>query len=173
MKRFLAICGLFAALSLSGTAIADAAIKIGVVDFQKALNSVNEGKNAKKNLETEFKRKQKQLDIQQKELEGLKNELQAQAAVLSQDKLQMKQGEFQKKFITLRQKAGEYQQEMMKKEAELSNRILGKLKTIVAEIGSKESFTLIVERSNDPVLYVDSSKEDLTDRVIKAYNKKF
>ena len=164
--------GLMLALTISGTAVADAALKIGVVDFQQALNSVDEGKTAKKQLEAEFKRKQKQLDIQQKELETLKNDLQAQAAVLSQAKLQKKQGEFQKKFLDLRQKAGAFQQEMLKKEAELSDKILGRLKTIVEEIGSKEGFTLIIEKSNDPVLYVES-KDDLTARVIKVYNKKY
>ena len=102
----------------------------------------------------------------------MKNDLQQQAAVLSQDKLKTKQGQFQQKFLALRKKAGEYQQEMMKKEAELSNKILGRLKDIVVTIGQKEGFTLIIEKSNDPVLYVES-KDDLTDRVIKTYNKKF
>ncbi len=172
MRRILILAGLLLTMTVSGTAVADAALKIGVVNFQQALNSVNEGKTAKSKLEAEFKRKQKQLDIQQKELEALKNDLQQQAAVLSQDKLQAKQQEFQKKFLALRQKAGEYQQEMLKKESELSAKILGRLKTIVDEIGGKEDFTLIVEKSNDPVLYV-KSKDDLTQRVIKIYNKKY
>lgn len=172
MKRFLFLCGLMLIMAVSGTAVAEAAIKIGVVDFQMALNQVDEGKSAKKALESEFKRKQKQLDIQQKELEGLRDELQQQAAVLSKDQLEEKQGEFKQKFTTLRQKANEYQQEMLKKEAELSGKILGRLKDIVGDIGRKEGFTLIVEKSNDPVLYVES-KHDLTDRVIKTYNQKY
>jgi outer membrane protein len=173
MKRFSILCGLFIImLAVSSTAVAQAALKIGVVDFQTALNQVNEGKSAKKNLEAEFKRKQKQLDIQQKELENMKNDLQKQAAVLPQEKLQAKQGEFQQKFLALRQKAGEYQKEMMQKEAELSGKILGRLKEIIGDIGQKEDFTLIVEKSNDPVLYVES-KHDLTSRVIKAYNSKY
>jgi len=176
MKRLLMVMGMIGVMAvsgaISGTAVADAALKIGVVDFQKALNSVNEGKTAKKKLESEFKRKQKQLDIQQKELESMKIKLQEQAIVLSQDQLKAKQGEFQQKFMAFRKKATEYQQEMLKKESDLSGRILGRLKAIVGNIGKSEGFTLIVERSNDPILYVDS-KDDLTDRVVKAYNKKY
>lgn len=172
MKRFLTIIGLIFIIACSGTVVADAALKIGVVNFQKALNSVDEGKEAKKNLESEFKKKQKQLDIQQKELEAMRQELQEQAMVLPQDKLKAKQEDFQNKFLEFRKKAAEFQQEMVQREAELSTKILGRLKTIVEDIGKKEDYTLILEESGDPVLYVES-KDDLTDRVIKAYNKKY
>lgn len=172
MKQVFIIGFLLLGLTVGGPLAAATDLKIGVVDFQKSLNTVNEGKAAKKKLEADFKRKQKQLEIQQKELEKMKQELQNQAIVLSEDKLRAKQTEFQQKFLDLRKKAVEYQQEMAKQEAELSNKILGKLKTIVEEIGKKEGFTLIVERSGDPVLYV-GGKEDLTDRVVKIYNKKY
>jgi len=171
MKRFLTIVGLIVIVACSGTAVADAALKIGVVNFQKALNSVDEGKAAKKKLESDFKKKQKQLDIQQKELETMRQELQEQAVVLPQDKLQAKQENFQNKFLAFRKKAAEFQQEMVRRESELSSKILGRLKTIVEGIGKKEDYTLILEQSGDSVLYVES-KDDLTDRVIKAYNKK-
>lgn len=172
MKRLLIISGLFLAMAFSGSAVADAALKIGVVNFQKALNSVNEGKTAKKELESEFKKKQKKLDIQQKELEKMRQTIQEQAVVLSPEKLQQKQEEFQKKFLEFRQKAGEFQQEMVKRESELSNKILTRLTEIVEGIGKRDGYTLIVEKSNDPVLYVES-KDDLTDQVIKVYNKKY
>lgn len=172
MKRFVTIIGLIFIIACSGTAVADAALKIGVVNFQKALNSVDEGKEAKKNLENDFKKKQKQLDIQQKELEAMRQELQEQAVVLPQDKLQAKQEDFQNKFLAFRKKAAEFQQEMVKRESELSSKILNRLKTIVEDIGKQEEYTLILEESGDPVLYVES-KDDLTDRVIKAYNKKY
>lgn len=172
MKRFSIVVGLLFVFAISGTAIADAAITIGVVDFQKALNSVAEGKTAKKRLESEFKKKQKQLDIQQKELESMKEKLQEQSVILSREQLQQKQGDFQEKFLAFRKKATEYQQEMLQKEAELSGKILTRLREIVQDIGQKEGYTLIVEKSNDPILYVES-KTDLTDRVVSVYNKKY
>ena len=172
MKRFAMIFGLILIVACSGTAFADIALKIGVVNFQKALNTVDEGKKAKENLENDFKKKQKQLDIQQKELESMRKELQEQAVVLPQDKLQQKQEDFQNKFMAFRKKAAEFQQEMVKQESELSSKILGRLKEIVEDIGKKENYTLILEESGDPVLYVQS-KDDLTDRVIKVYNDKY
>ena len=172
MKQFITLSLFVLAIVAAGPVSAANDLKIGVVDFQKSLNSVNEGKRAKKNLESEFKRKQKQLEIQQEELKKMRDNLKNQAAVLSEEKLRTKQAAFQQKFMDLRKKAVEYQQEMAKKEAEMSNKILGQLRAIVEDLGKKEGFTLIVERSGDPVLYVDG-KEDLTDRVVKLYNKKY
>lgn len=172
MRRVFISLGMLVVLAITQSAVAEATLKIGVVDFQKALNNVDEGKKAKKGLETEFKKKQKQLDIQQKELESMRDELKDQALVLSEDKVRAKQTELQDKFVEFRKKAVEYQQEMARREAELSGQILVKLKEIVSDIGQKEGYTMIVESSADPVLYVEG-KEDLTDRVIKAYNKKY
>lgn len=161
-----------ASLGIGRPVVAANELKIGVVDFQQALNEVNEGKAAKSKLEADFKKKQKQLEIQQKELEELRNKLQAEAAVLSEDKVREKQAEFQEKFLALRNKTLEYQQEMVVQEKELSGTILNKLKEIVAEVGKAEGYTLIVEKSGDPVLYVES-KDDLTSRVVGLYNKKY
>ena len=172
MKRLVILLSLCLVVAVSGTAVADASLKIGVVSFQKALNQVNEGKTAKAKLETEFKKKQKQLDIEQKKLESMRRELQEQAVVLPPEKLQKKQEVFQAKFLEFRKQAAEFQQEMVRRETELSGKILTRLKTIVEDIGQKEGYTLILEESGDPVLYV-SSKDDLTSRVIKAYNKKY
>ena len=50
-------------------------LKIGLVDFQKALNEVEEGKRAKAGLKAQFESKQKALNAKQESLKKLKNEL--------------------------------------------------------------------------------------------------
>lgn len=165
---------LFAALvSLSLSVSAHAAdIKIGTVNFQKALNEVEQGKKAKSALKAEFDAKQKKLQVQEDELKKMQAEFEKQKAVLSQDALIAKQKTFQEKYAELQKNFAGYRDELMGRESKMTGQILQNLKTVVADLGQKGGFSLVMESSADTVLYVQS-KEDLTDSVIKAYNSKF
>ena len=60
MRRFFPILVLLSLLTLPG--LASAQMKIGVVDFQAALNDVEEGKKARATLETRFEEKRLALE---------------------------------------------------------------------------------------------------------------
>ncbi len=147
-------------------------LKIGVVNFQQAINSVEQGKKAKAALKSEFDQKQKKLNIQQDELKKMQEEVEKQKSVLSQDALMTKQKTFNEKLMELQKSMGGYRDELVSKEAKMTGQILQNLKSIVAELGQKEGFTLVVEISQDAVLYA-KAKEDLTARVITLYNQKY
>lgn len=159
------------ALSLSVGAHA-AELKIGTVNFQKALNEVEQGKKAKAALKAEFDAKQKKLQVQEDELKKMQAEFEKQKAVLSQDALVAKQKTFQEKYAELQKNFSGYRDELMGRESKMTSQILQNLKSVVADLGQKGGFSLVMESSADTVLYVQS-KEDLTDSVIKAYNSKF
>jgi outer membrane protein len=147
-------------------------LRVAAVDFRRAVNEVEQGKAAKKRLEADFNKKKKKIEIQQKELEALQANLQEESMVLPPDKLRAKQAEFQEKILQLRQKMGEYQQEIVEQEAQLSGKIIENLRLIVESLGKEKGYTLIVEKSNDPILFV-KTKDDLTNEVIKRYNKQY
>lgn len=147
-------------------------LKIGMVSFQQALNQVEQGKRAKAALKSEFDAKQRKLDIQQQELKKMQDEIEKQKLVLSQDALMAKQKTFSDKYLELQKSMAGYRDELVSKEAKMTGQILKNLKTIVAEIGQKEGFTLIVEVSQDAVLFAQA-KEDLTGRVVSIYNQKY
>src|SRR5512138_930929 len=65
-------------------AVAHAEQKIGVVDLQRALNEVDEGKAAKALLKKDFDEKQKQLDAKKTEFEKLQADFEKQAVVMSE-----------------------------------------------------------------------------------------
>ena len=145
--------------------------KVAVVDFQQALNSVNQGKKAKAALKKEFEAKQKKLDLMQNELKKMKENIEKQRVVLSEGALRSKEEAFKKKFLDLQQKIAQYRQEMATRETEATGKILERLRALVADVGKKEGYDLIVEKSQDVVLY-SKSKDDLTSKVITLYNKK-
>lgn len=144
-------------------------MKFGYVDFNRALNETNEGKSAKSTLEQEFKERQQKLDIVQNELQKMKQDLDKQRLILSPDALKTKEEDYRKKFVELQQKLGTFKQEMAQKEASLTAGLLDKLRGLVKDIGNKEGYTMILEKSQDVVLYAPSIN-DLTDRVIKLCN---
>lgn len=151
----------------ASVAKADANFKIGYVDFQKALNDTNEGKKAKANLKTEFDAKQKQLADLENQLKTMKDGLDKQRLVLSADALKEKEEAFRKKYMELNEKMNTYKAELQAKESKATGDIIVRLQKIAAEIGQKDSYDMIIEKSQ--VLYAPS-KTDLTDRVIQAFN---
>lgn len=171
-KKKLAILAAMIAILTGARLQAADSLKIGVVSFQQALNEVEQGKRAKAALKSEFDAKQKKLDDQQKELQQMQQDLEKQRAVLSQDAMMNKQKVFSDKYMALQKSMASYRDELMGKEAKMTGEIIKNLRGITADIGQKEGFTLIMESSQDAVLYVQA-KEDLTARVIKEYNQKF
>lgn len=169
MKRQV-ILAIAVALTLglaANVAKADANFKIGYVDFQKALNDTNEGKQAKAKLKVEFDAKQKQLTDLEAQLKSMKDGLDKQRLVLSADALKEKEEAFRKKYMELNEKMGSYKVELQAKEAKATGDIIARLQKIAADIGQKDSYDMIIEKSQ--VLYAPS-KTDLTERVIQSFN---
>jgi len=174
MKRSLFLALLVSAALVSArlvfgdTAPSTTGVKIGVVDVQRALNEVPEGKSAKASLEKEFQSKKAELDGMKKALEALGEEIGKKSQILSADALKEKKDEYQRKLMEYQQKARDYTEEMARKETELTSKIVGKLKTVVEDIAKREGYTFILEKSQGGVLYGPSSA-DITEEVIKQY----
>lgn len=144
-------------------------LKIGLVDFQQALNDVEEGKRAKANLKTQFESKQQALNAKQEGLKQLKEEIEAKRAALSADAMRQKEAQYRDKFLDLQKTLAQFRQEMATKEAEITQGIVEKLKKTVERIGKAEGYTIIFEKSQDTVLFATGAT-DLTAKVISAYN---
>ncbi len=173
MQRKILMGGLVALLAcgIAGIVHADAgAPKIGYVDLQKALNDVDEGRQAKSQLEKEVSAKQSELEAAQKSLEAMKQQLEKDQKILTPEAMQKKEEEYRNKFLELTQKMNSYKMDMTQKEAQSTGSILNALRQVVHTIGGAENYSLILETSQDVVLF-SPNNADLTERVIKAYNQ--
>lgn len=155
--------------SLKAETSPNAAMKFGMVDFQRALNETNEGKKAEAALNAAMTEKKKKFDILKSELDAMKQDFEKQRLVLSGAPLEEKKQALQKKLIELEQTGATYENELGNKKAEALRKILTGLQSVVQDIGQKEGFTLIFEKSGGGVLF-SSGAQDITDRVIKTYN---
>ncbi len=160
-----------AVIAMGVSAKASAATdKFGYVDFNRALNEVDEGKRAKAALKAEFEQKQKKVKMLENELKTMQQDLEKQKLILSAEALRKKEEAFRQKFLEANQKLAQYKEEMAKREIESTAKILTKLRTIVRDIGSSEGYTMILEKSQDVVLF-SRPADDLTSRVISQFNK--
>ena len=144
--------------------------RIGYVDLARALNEVNEGKTAKSSLEKEFKAKKSELDGMKDKIGKIREELEKKSQLLSQEALAGKRDEYQRMFVEYQQKAKDYTEQLAMKEGEMTNKIIGKLRTVVEKIAQKDGYTFVFEKSQGALVY-GPSNADLTSQVIKQYNK--
>ncbi|MBT3182517.1 MAG: OmpH family outer membrane protein [Deltaproteobacteria bacterium] len=145
-------------------------VKIGYVDFNRALNGVKDGRVAKKRLKDEFKEKQQKLDKMQKDLAALKNDIDQKRLLVSDPSMKKKEEEYRTGFFELQQMLSAFQREMENREATLTRQILKKLRGIVDSIGKQDGYSLILEKSQDVVLYAPRG-DDITDKVISTYDR--
>jgi outer membrane protein len=145
-------------------------IKIGAVDLLRALNESDAGKKAKADLEFLIKTKQTSLDEKGKNIEKLKSDFEKQASVLSADARRSKEEELEKMIRDYQRQMSDSQNEVKKKEGDLTGDILRELREIIQQMGNEEGYSLILEGGDGQILF--AKKElDLTESVIKKYNQ--
>jgi outer membrane protein len=144
-------------------------VRIGYVDFTRALNQVSDGKEAKKRLRSEFKEKQQRLNKLQSELTGMKEGIDRDKLMLSDEALKTRESAYQQKLLEVQRRFADFRREMSEREGHITEEILIRLRKICKSIGETDGYSLILEKSQDLVVYVPKG-EDLTDRVIKEYN---
>jgi outer membrane protein len=144
-----------------------ATFKIGVVDLQRTLKETNAGKAAKKKLEADKAKKQRQLDARQKKLQQQAAELQKQKAVLKPDVLRKRQAELEKDFVELQETYMKLQQELAQMEAKLVQEIFRKASPAISNIAKQRGLALVVEKNEGAVLY-SLPALDITNAVNKA-----
>ncbi len=146
------------ALLLSISAVS-AQMKIGYVNSQDLLADLPEVKQAQanlKSLEQQLQKKgqgmvealqKKYAQLQQKEQQGMlaPKEIETQAAKLKQEELKL--GQFQQQM----------QEQLLKKQQELMEPVINKIKAAIAEVAKENGYTYILDNSAGMVLYGDSS----------------
>jgi outer membrane protein len=166
MKKLLILLLLtfFAAATVSA-----ADTKIGYVDLQKALNNCEAGKVAKEKISVKVKEYETQIEQKQKDLKKLKDDLDKQGLILSEDKRAAKKRDFDQKLKDLERFTKDIQEELQQQDAEFTRQIITDFSKIINDLGAKEGYTAIFEKTESALLYADQ-KADLTDKAIKAYD---
>lgn len=145
--------------------------KIAYVDMQKAITETSAGKMAKKNLEGEFKKKQKEFKKKEEDLKKMSQDLEKKSAVLSDEVKMQKQQSLQKEMLKYRDQVTKSQLEIQKKERELTLPIVKKLSELLAKIAKEKGYSMVLEKSEQGVMWAQKDL-DLTDDLVKEFEKK-
>jgi outer membrane protein len=162
---------IFLLLALSFSTVSLAEVTVGRVDIQKVLTTIKEGKKVRTELESFFNDKQKELQSEEEKIKKMQKDFEKQSFALNDEAKQKRQQDIQMAVMQLQEKTGEYQQQLREKENKLKQPILERIKTIVEGVSSEAGVDMTFEASTAPVIYAKNRK-DLTDQVIKAYDKK-
>lgn len=150
---------------------AEPAIKIAYVDFQRAINQCEKGREAKEKLARWSQEKQELLNEKQEELRKLQEELTKQSMFLKEETRIEKQQEYQIKLREVQRLFKDSQEEMRREEMKLTRPILNDLSKIVSEIGEKEGYTFIFLKEQSGILFADSGF-DITNKVVEIYDNR-
>ena len=132
---------------------------------------VSKGKNVRKKLTSAFEKKQAELKKEEDKIRKKQESFKKQSLVLNDSAKAKKQQEMQAEIYKLQQKTVAYQREIQSMEQKFKRPILEKVKAIVDSISKKDGIDMTIEASAPFVLYLKKST-DITDKVIKAYDKK-
>lgn len=146
---------------------ARAETKIGVVNLQEALNSVDEGKNAKTQLKNEFESKQKVISEREEEIRKLQADFQKQQSVMSEEQRGQRQEEIARKAQDLQSTYLTLQKELQDRERDVTRGIFEKMSAIVREIATADGFSMIVDAQ--AVMYAEPAV-DVTNELVRKYN---
>ncbi len=141
-------------------------LKVAVVDLNRAMNEVDEGKAAIAKLEKRFNERREELAKKEKEIQELRADLELKSAVLTEEARKDRMTEIQEKAIALQQAQFEAEQEMAGLRNQMQTELADKLQAVCAEIARKKGYTLVLEKA--VTWYAEVP--DITDELIEAYN---
>jgi len=166
-RRLLVAMATVVPLSFSASAQAQAAVKLGYVNFQKALSEIDEAKAAKDRLEKLKLQKQTDLDKVQDAFKKEQEAFQKQAPTMTEQARNEKGEALQKKYVEITQNFEKGRTELAQKENEEFQPIVSKMRTVVNSIAQKEGFTMVFDANG--IAYAPDSL-DITNQVIRTYN---
>ena len=143
--------------------------KIGVIDFQRILETSSTGKSAQSEIDKKGKKMEAELKVKGAAIEELQKKVERDALVMSKEMREEKGREIRIKINDIKVLQKRYLSEFRELENRLVTRIKKDVLGLVKEIGKKEGYLLIIEKAG--VLYYPNAI-DLTDKLIQTYNKR-
>ena len=163
------IIGVFGFL-LAITARAEVApAKVAIIDMQRAIQSVGEGKKARENLQKEWEDKQKKLQADGKKVQEKVEELRKQSMVLDDKTRRQREEAIQGEIMKLRESEMKAQMEFQGRDREVSGPIIQKIRGYVANLSKEKGYTLVIDGNEGNVIFAQNT-DDITDEVIKLYD---
>jgi len=173
----LAAAGFAAAASLAAQSApvtgSTAGTKVGVLNVRQAIVSTAEGKQASTELQGQFASRQTELENLNKQINDIRQRLQANEGKLSPEEAQrlQRQGEAQAK--QLQRKQEDYQEDVNASQQEVIDRIGRKMMDVLDRYARENAYTAIFDSSAQGAPIYVSNGVDVTPEIIKLYDQAY
>lgn len=160
---------LVAVLALAGgLGVANAQVKIAVINTQKSLLDTEEIKKAQAAMEAKFKPRQDQMVKLQKELEDIQNQL--QSGKLNELGTQELNTEGQRKQRELQRMQQDLQEDVERERTEILQRAGTRMQEVVKKLADEKGLDIVVDSAN--TVFFKATFE-ITAEATAAYNKTY
>lgn len=154
-----------------GIGATDDPVKVGFVDVEQVLASVEEGKAARQELERKSRDAQGRLAPLAEQLEAMQKELQAKQFVMSEEAVRAKQLDLVELKNRYETRAKEEEGQFKVDQQRLIGPLVEKLDSVIKEVGRDNRFSVIL-RIDAPSLVYAREALDITDLIVKTFNGK-
>ena len=167
LARLASLLMMVFAMTFASPALAQSAAKIGVVDFQSAIQQTKEGQAAQKKLDTAYQQKKTAIAAMETQLRQMQSDYEKQASILADSARKAKEQELLAAQSQYQQAYQQSEQEMQALYGQLMQNLLDKMKMICTQIGKEKGYTLIIEKG---AVVFSTDAIDLTSELVKRYD---
>ena len=158
------------ALALTLPAVAQAQdVKIGFVNTERILRESGPAVRAGKKLETEFSKKQAEIQKLADQLKRVQDDLEKNGVTMSDAQRRTKEREFNDLNRELQRRDRDFRDEVNQRRNEETATLVDQANRIIKQIAEQEKFDVILQATDALIL---NARVDITERVMKALEGK-
>ena len=171
MKRLFMVNALLVGIMilLPLTAACAARVRIGVIDTQKILRESRAAKNARAVFFKDVEAKRAVFKTKQEQIRPLEEELKREGKKMSSLARKEKAEKLARMIKDLRRFGSDLDEELKKKDIELTRKLLREIGGIVKKFSKKEKYTVILDKK---LVVVADEAIDITDKIMRLYDAK-
>ena len=170
MKRSFYLMAVIISLFFVWSTSSFAVDKIGFINLQEIMQNSNAGKKAADEFKKFYEKETQEIKSSEKELKNMKDELEKQSSIMTQSSQKEKETIYQKKLRDYQLLVNDTNEELKKRDQEMTQKLMPGIMKIVRTIAEKEKFTLVIDVATMPIPYY-AKENDFSKKVIEEYNK--
>ncbi len=170
MKRSFYLMAVIISLFFVWSTSSFAVDKIGFINLQEIMQNSNAGKKAAEEFKKFYEKETQEIKSSEKELKKMKDELEKQGSIMTQSSQKEKETIYQKKLRDYQLLVNDTNEELKKRDQEMTQKLMPGIMKIVRTIAEKEKFTLVIDVATMPIPYY-AKENDFSKQVIEEFNK--
>ena len=139
--------------------------RVGIVNLDRIFREANSAKAAQTKLETEFGKREKDLNDIATQLKTLSDKFEREAPTLSETQRNTRQKQIVDQDRDFQRKRREFQEDLNARKNEELQQVIERANRVVKTLAEAEKYDLILQEA----VYVNP-KHDITDKVLKSLN---